>query len=152
LAHEGARVGFSVEKQQHACATPNGIAYCLLKPGAQKGAPIHPSKIHDFDLRQGFRPMGRFEDRRRWLEATRLQGEMRRTQHEKRLLIVRSHPGDVPSVISRFLGFLQRGILFPIDPDQAERMQWNEHGGPCANHHGDIVPTNPVPDCGSLFV
>jgi len=77
---------------------------------------------------------------------------MGRTQDEKRLFLLGPHPRNIPRMISRLHRFLERGILFAVDPDQTDAIERKEHGGSRANHDGNMVLPNPLPDVSPLLV
>src|SRR5262245_27805766 len=57
-----------------------------------------------------------------------------------------SHPGYLPRVVTRFLGFLERRILFAINPNQADVLERKKENGSGSHDNRDTALANLVPN------
>jgi hypothetical protein len=60
---------------------------------------------------------------------------MGRSHDQQGLLVLGSHPGDVPHMIARLHRFFESGVLLTVDPDEADRVKREKHGRPRTDDH-----------------
>jgi len=131
--NQGPGITFSVEKQEHAGVTTQGLTDGLVQERAQDSDAILAAKISHFYLGYISRIGRRHEQMVPGFHTQGLERYMRRGDDQERPFRLCSHPGHLSRVVPRFLGLLESRIFLAIDPNQADIRERKEDTGSGAN-------------------